>query len=149
MNINGYVLFLILLYTLPMNINGYVPFLILLYTLPMNINGYVPFLILLYTLPMNVNGYVLFLILLYTLPMNINSGPIPHKYTRYFVRGWKYTISRSHKWQCGANHCYLVLRPSGVISGTPSVVLSSEASLSSFCPDCIALWGVFFLWSFI
>ena len=38
-----------------MNINGYVPFLILLYTLPMNINGYVPFLILLYTLPMNLN----------------------------------------------------------------------------------------------
>ena len=28
-----------------MNINAYVPFLILLYTLPMNINGYVPFLI--------------------------------------------------------------------------------------------------------
>ena len=28
-----------------MNINGYVPFLRLFYTLPMNINGYVPFLI--------------------------------------------------------------------------------------------------------
>ena len=28
-----------------MNSNGYVPFLILLYTLPMNINEYVPFLI--------------------------------------------------------------------------------------------------------
>ena len=34
-----------------MNINGYVPFLILFYTLHMNINGYVLFLILLYTLP--------------------------------------------------------------------------------------------------
>ena len=72
MNINGYVPFLILLYTVPMNINEYVPFLILLYTVPMNINEYVPFLILLYTVPMNINEYVPFLILLYTVPMNIN-----------------------------------------------------------------------------
>ena len=45
MNINGYISFLILLYTLPMNINGYIPFLTVLYPLPVNINGCVPFLI--------------------------------------------------------------------------------------------------------
>ena len=44
-----------------MNINEYIPFLILLYTLSMNINGYIPFLILLYTLSMNINRYIPFL----------------------------------------------------------------------------------------
>ena len=45
-----------------MNINEYVPFLILLYTLPMNYNEYVPFLLLLYTLLMTINGHVPFII---------------------------------------------------------------------------------------
>ena len=61
-----------MLNTPPRNINGYIPFFILLYTLPRDTYVYIPFLILLYTLPRNINGYIPFLILLYTLPRNIN-----------------------------------------------------------------------------
>ena len=46
-------------------------------------------------------------------------------------------ISRSHKWQCGADRFCLVLRLNGIVSGTSSVVLSLNASLSSSCPGLL------------
>ena len=57
MNIKGYVPILYTVIYPTYEYNGYVPFLILLYTpFPMNIKGYVPSFILLYTLPMNITG---------------------------------------------------------------------------------------------
>ena len=42
-------------------------------------------------------------------------------------------ISRSHKWHCVADRFYLVLHLSSAVSGISSVMLSSDASVSSSC----------------
>ena len=45
--------------------------------------------------------------------------------------------ARSHKWQCGADCFCLVLCLNGIVSGTSSVVVSLDASLSSSSPGSL------------
>ena len=48
-----------------------------------------------------------------------------------------FLISRSYKWQCGADRFCLVLSLNSIISGSSLVALSSDASLSSSCPGLL------------